>query len=433
MVMAIVALIAMSATASAEPSRTTACTNCHSGVSLPVTTTLVNIVGTNATYSFSSPGADAIAVFSPTAKIAAIEASSGQFTVTVGQTYTVYSVGGPGRNDGVGSTTVSPAPLPDPVPTVTVEIVAGATRYHTAVTASARAFPSGADCVVIATGANWPDALGGGALASAVAGPILLTETGRLPDPVAAEIARLGATRAYVLGGKGAVDDAVFDALEDLLGAGNVTRIGGADRFETANLVSVAAVNEMKAGAGFDGTAFVATGANFPDALAAAPLSVAKGWPLFLAGPNGLSAATTSAMAACGITDVIVLGGTGVVSGTVESGLKTTYGNGNVTRLYGASRYHTAAAVAAYGCNAAGLSWDGLAIATGTDFPDALAGGVLQGVRGSVMLLTDRTLLSAPTASALGGNKSSIEHVTFLGGTGAVSQSVRDAVAGTLQ
>jgi putative cell wall-binding protein len=109
------------------------------------------------------------------------------------------------------------------------------------------------------------------------------------------------------------------------------------------------------------------------------------------------------------------------------------YGNAGVKRLWGASRYHTAAAVAAYGCNIEGLSWDGLAIATGADFPDALAGGVLQGVRGSVMLLTDKTALSTPTAAILSGNRSDIDRVTFLGGTGAVSQTVRDAVAGTLE
>ncbi|MCL5887678.1 MAG: cell wall-binding repeat-containing protein [Actinobacteria bacterium] len=56
-----------------------------------------------------------------------------------------------------------------------------------------------------------------------------------------------------------------------LLGNTNVERIKGDDRYKTADAVA-ARVIEVKGGA-FDGTAFVATGANFPDALAAAPLA----------------------------------------------------------------------------------------------------------------------------------------------------------------
>jgi len=57
--------------------------------------------------------------------------------------------------------------------------IAGANRYATAVAVSKKAFPAGADAVVIATGENWPDALGGSALAGALGGPILLTRRPR--------------------------------------------------------------------------------------------------------------------------------------------------------------------------------------------------------------------------------------------------------------
>ncbi|MDO8987684.1 MAG: cell wall-binding repeat-containing protein, partial [Coriobacteriia bacterium] len=94
--------------------------------------------------------------------------------------------------------------VPRPPATLYVP-VAGSSRYETAVRASERTFASGAECVVIATGSNWPDALGGAALAAAEGGPILLTDANALPSAVAAEVTRLGATRAYILGGTGAV------------------------------------------------------------------------------------------------------------------------------------------------------------------------------------------------------------------------------------
>jgi len=310
--------------------------------------------------------------------------------------------------------------------------VAGASRYETAVKASQRTFAGGAECVVIATGANWPDALGGAALAAAENGPILLTDSKTLPSAVADEIARLGASRAYILGGTGAVSSTVEDALAALLGDGNITRIGGANRYATADLVAAKSVEVLNASGTYDGMAFVATGANFPDALAAAPISAAKGWPLYLAGPTGLSAGTKAAMASAGVDSVAILGGTGAISTTTENGLKTLYGSTAVTRLAGASRYDTAVAVATWGVTNAGLSWDGLAIATGANFPDALAGGVMQGLNGSVMLLTPQTALHSATATCLSARKATIREVTYLGGTGAVGTSVRTQVSALL-
>lgn len=501
----------------ATPSRTTPCANCHSGPAIVVTATLQSTVGSNATYNVSAPGADAIAVFRGTTKLATIVAASGQFTVPTGSTYSVYAVSGPGESDGLGSTQVTPSAVVvdstapttisdtvesyagqatihliasdnvggsgvvhtyyrldgaaqvagttvlvstagshtlefwsedvagnvethhfasftvQPLPPATVFVpVAGSSRYETAVKASERTFADGAACVVIATGANWPDALGGAALAAAENGPILLTDRQALPSAVADEVVRLGATRAYILGGTGAVGPAVEQALAGLLGAGNITRIGGVNRYETADLVAAKSVEVLKATGTYDGMAFVATGANFPDALAAAPISAAKGWPLYLAGSSGLSAGTKAAMASAGVDSVAILGGTGAVSAATETALESLYGPAAVTRLAGASRYDTAVAVATWGCSNAGLGWDGVAIATGANFPDALAGGVMQGVHGSVMLLTPQSSLSSATAAALTAHKDEIRTVTYLGGTGAVSTSVRDQVASLL-
>jgi hypothetical protein len=100
-------VIGVSGTALAFPERTGACTGCHDGVAVPVSTTLLSTVGTSATYSVSAPGADAIAVFDGATKVATIIGATGGFSVSLGKTYTIYAVTGPGTSDGLGQTTVT--------------------------------------------------------------------------------------------------------------------------------------------------------------------------------------------------------------------------------------------------------------------------------------------------------------------------------------
>lgn len=313
--------------------------------------------------------------------------------------------------------------------------VEGDDRFGTAVEVSQIAFPDGAETVVIATGRNWPDALGGTALAGVLDAPILLVSRDSIPAATVTEIGRLGAAKAVILGGEAAVGAGVEAALSQALGEANVTRIGGANRYETADLVA-ARVKELR-GAAYDGTAFVATGANFPDALAAGPLAAANGWPLHLVHPaRGISEDTWAAME--GATEVLILGGEGAVSVATAVELVAEYGADKVIRLAGTTRYDTAVAVATHGVEHAGLAWDRVGIATGQRFPDALAGGVLQGgvlqgKVGSVMLLTRSTSLELATRQALADNKEAIETVTFFGGGDAISAEVRAAVAQALE
>lgn len=309
-------------------------------------------------------------------------------------------------------------------PHVAFTTIAGADRYETTVKTSRAAFDSAAT-VVIATGENWPDALGGAALAGAKGGPILLTRAGSLPPVVLAEIRRLGASEAIILGGEGAVSPAVEQALAGELGEHAVTRIGGETRYETAELVA-RAVREALGGS-YSGTCFVATGESFPDSLAASPLAAAQGWPLVLTEPGEIAVSARATMEEIGVSSAVVLGGAGVVSESVESTLSAWLGEGAVTRISGADRYETAAAVADFAV-AQGLCWDSAAIATGLDFPDALAGGVLQGRAGSVLLLTRGTALVAPVRDRLVAECGDIRSLRYLGGDGAVSCAVKAAV-----
>jgi putative cell wall-binding protein len=226
------------------------------------------------------------------------------------------------------------------------------------------------------------------------------------------------------------VAPAVETALAAKLGATNVRRLGGPTRYETAELIARAV--KTKVGANYDGTAFVATGLNFPDALAGSPLSAAGPWPIFLAPATGMTPSTLATMNDIGVTDVLILGGTGVVSQIIEDGFAARVA-GDVTRLAGPTRYETAVEVASYGADEAGLRWNGVALATGENFPDALAGGPLQGRARSVMLLTHTSFLTPATGSALQDEARNIATVRFLGGPGAITQDVRDDVKAILE
>ncbi|MHB1341474.1 MAG: cell wall-binding repeat-containing protein [Coriobacteriia bacterium] len=304
---------------------------------------------------------------------------------------------------------------PAPVPVVFTEIQ-GANRYETAVNASKAAFASAAT-VVVATGESFPDAMGGAALAGAVDGPVLLTMADEVPASVMAEITRLGATKVYVLGGTGAVSADAFAQLDATFGT--VVRVTGINRYSTALAVANETIDVL--GAGYGGGAFMATGDNFPDALGASPIMYAEGMPVVLVDPAG--AYTLPAE----VTDVTILGGTGAVPASVQTALGATF----EARIAGTNRYETAAAVAQYGVSL-GMMWDGVGIATGENFPDALCAGPLLGSNNAVMLLTTTASLSSDAAAKLNTNKAMITKATFVGGTGAVSAFTRNQVKAIL-
>jgi len=302
---------------------------------------------------------------------------------------------------------------------------AGATRYDTAVMNSRAFFPAGADTVVLATGANWPDALAASSLAGACESPILLVKGDSIPAAVTAEILRLGARNAYIVGGTGVVSAGVEADVNALL-TGDVVRLAGANRYATAQMVAAEAVDVLGS---TETTAIVATGQAFPDAVAASALCAGLGYPLYLTSADSIADTTIAAMKAAGVKDVYVLGGTGAVSAGVMTKLDADFGA--VERLFGADRYATAVAVAQEGVDN-GMTWDGVALATGTNFPDALTGGVTQGLTNSVMVLTPTNSLNSGVKAKIEAEKDDIGLVRFLGGEGAISKAVKDAVAGIL-
>jgi len=274
----------------------------------------------------------------------------------------------------------------------------GGTRFDTAI-AMSQTFDS-SEYVVLATGRSYPDALAGVPLAYALNAPILLTEREYIPDEVAAEIERLGATKAIVLGGTSAVSQNIVDQLESMgMASGDIQRISGTTRYETARAIALRLQQVL--GAGNVDKAFVATGLNFPVALAAAGAAAKAGCPILLVKPGDSNTAALSAIASLGIDDTVIVGGTAVVPADIASRLPSP------ERLSGANRYETAVRIANWSLADGDTEFDpaNLFVVTGTNFPDALACGV-------VAAGTD-----APNADA-------IERVDIIGGDAAVSSAV---------
>ena len=116
---------------------------------------------------------------------------------------------------------------------------------------------------------------------------------------------------------------------------------------------------------------------------------------------------------------IVVLGGTAVVTDAVAASL-ASFTSGTVTRLSGANRYATAAAISTASF-APGVPV--VYIATGLDFPDALAGAAVAGSQGVPILLVSSNSIPAATAAEL--TRLRPARVILLGGTSAVSESVR--------
>lgn len=289
----------------------------------------------------------------------------------------------------------------------------GTSRYDTAVAVSQQL--DSADTVVLATGRSFPDALAGAPLAYALDAPILLVDTSFVPQVVLDEIARLGATNIVILGGTSAISNSVLVQLIEEAGilAGNIERISGASRYETCEKIALALEKEL--GDGMIDTAFIATGLNFPDALAASGVAAKMGAPILLVGAD-INWATQAAIDELGITDTVVLGGRFVVNDTVWNGLPSP------ERLSGTSRYDTAKEIADYALDGsgAGFTAEEIFVATGGNFPDALGAGVLAAMKGAPTVLTDAAIHPA-TRTFLAENRAEIKRMSIIGGPAAIS------------
>ena len=311
---------------------------------------------------------------------------------------------------GASAVEAAPKPLTD---SGTIRL-SGSDRYATAVAISKASFSSPQGTVFVASGQQFPDALAGGPAAAKRVAPLLLVRSDSVPASVTAELKRLAPSRIYLVGGTGAVKEA---AARSLRAIAPTTRLSGTDRFATA-----AAASKAFFAAG-TGTAYLAKGLDFPDALAGGAAAAKQGGPMLLTQTGSLPPATKTELARLRPQTVVLLGGTGAVSSTVASQVQSLLPGARVVRRGGSDRYATAAAIAK---GAWPTGSETAFYATGLNFPDSLAGTPAAAVNSAPLLLTTTSCMPAATYDA--DRAMTPVRRAFLGGSAVVSTSTAKCV-----
>lgn len=304
---------------------------------------------------------------------------------------------------------------------------AGGTRYATMAALLPKAPWKAGRTVVLASGSNYPDALAAASLAGAYDAPIVLTEPNSLSVDAADMIEQLSPKVIYVVGGEAAVSKATVDTAAYYAADGcKVFRIAGNTRLET----SLAIAKRVRQKSTASDTLIVATGFNYADALSVSPFAFTYKAPIFLCGSNGLSADAISYISGAGFKRAILVGGTAVVPERVKQQLTGAgISSSSITRLAGATRYETSAKIMSHAVSA-GMNVSNVYLATGRNFPDALAAGPVAGKSRAPLLLVDPGIEYAHTV--LANYRGKVNVATVVGGTSAVSATDALSLARTL-
>ncbi len=258
----------------------------------------------------------------------------------------------------------------------------GPTRYDTAIEAS-KMFIDGDSCwmnknVIIASGTDFADALGGTYLAAPNNYPIfLVNNTSAVMDKVAERINMYWdpSTYVYILGGTGAVSGYMETALAKYcvgMPADHVKRIAGKNRYDTnIKVLQLCGVTDEEL--------MVCCGTNFADALSASAL----GKPVVLVGKN-LTAEQKDYLLTLSPSRVTLVGGTGAVPQSVEDWFNENHFE--VRRIAGKNRYETSYELAyEYFYHQSYY----MLLAYARNFPDGLAAGPVAYQLNAPLLLVD--------------------------------------------
>jgi putative cell wall-binding protein len=294
-------------------------------------------------------------------------------------------------------------------------------RYETAVGASQWRFPANdsAAAAIVASGESYAGAIAATPLSTASNMPLLLSRSGSLPSSTERELLRVlpSGGAVYLVGNQSVVSDAVKNRIEGL--GFTVARVTGANNEATA--VSIAGLlpeSEM---------ALLVSSGSFADGISAGAPAATLRVPILLSSSAGLSEETRAYLAAHNdIERIIMIGGPAALSTQVEADLQAL--GVTVERVSGADRYATNRAAMEKYFNQPKV----LVMATGNNFPDALAGGALAASQQGALILSDPAGLRAGVGDYIHTVKNSVGLGLVLGGPAAISTSVDVAVGSIL-
>ena len=285
--------------------------------------------------------------------------------------------------------------------------LAGPDRYGTAAAISTL-FQPGVPVAFVATGENFPDALAAGPAGVRAQGPVLLVRHDSVPDATRVALDRLDPANIVVLGGAGVVSEGVAAELQPYT-SGSVVRVAGADRYETAAGIAANFPPGVQ-------LVYIANGLAFPDALAAGPTAGTYDSPLLLVHPTFIPPSTATQLNRLQPEVIVIAGGPSAVSAAVEQQLAAF---APVIRESGPDRYATSVAISA---NSFEPGVGTVFLATGGNFPDALAGGPVAGLIQAPVLLVRPDCIPADVMGEI--NRLVPDDVVLLGGEAVLAPSV---------
>lgn len=285
---------------------------------------------------------------------------------------------------------------------ISVERIYGSNRYETAIKISERDFDM-ATYAVVASGEKYADALVGGTLAVQGDGPIFLTSKNAIDKATLREIKMLNIKKVFLLGGENTISKTVE---QDINKIAEVERLAGKDRFETANKIATARYKisfphfENAMG---DLSASISP-KSFADALTAAPFVAQL--------KTDADIYTYLNFYGNSLPPYMVIGGHNSVP-KLDS---------EEYRFYGSNRYHTAVEVAKAYKTHLNKDIKTVVLASGINYPDALASAPLVVNQDGVLLLTSPNKLSEETRKYIKEQK--VQKVIIVGGKNSVSNQV---------
>ncbi|NLP43780.1 MAG: SH3 domain-containing protein [Peptococcaceae bacterium] len=249
------------------------------------------------------------------------------------------------------------------------ERIAGQDRIETAIGIAQKGWDT-TETVILCELNDYPGSIAAAPYAASLDAPILLTGGQKLDSRVVDELERLQPQKAILIGGEALLATAIVEKLENL--GIETERIGGANRYATSVLLAERLYSD---------SLIIANGDDFPDALSAASYAGIAQIPIVLTSKK-LPAEVLEYCQQIQPENIIVIGGEAVVptESLSEHDLIIT------TRLGGENRYATNAKVVEHMQNV--VESNDLFLASGVNFPDAIAGTVLAAKEKAPLLLT---------------------------------------------
>jgi putative cell wall-binding protein len=209
--------------------------------------------------------------------------------------------------------------------------ISGKDRYETATKIGNEVRKTGnKDGAMLVDGTNFPDVITMSSLASQKRVPILLSEPKDLNTATKNTIGTWGVNDITI----GGSYNSVSKEIENNLGVNKVTRLGGSDRYDTAQVIG----NEVRSLTGNTSDMILVDGTNFPDGITINTLSSNFKAPIMLTKPGTLTKVTADKLTEWSIKNVLIGGGYNSVSKSIEDNLNVS----KKERVAGSDRYETA-------------------------------------------------------------------------------------------